>query len=543
VSRAPFRVVVLVCLAGLLPFSDAAAADRTNIPLKNWGGFSVFRDAVYDDLERLVTAGLADRVLLSTKPISRIEAARIVARAIENIRRDEAGTYNGRRDLEPVLDRLTVEFEVELASLGVRLSGDYDRAPGYFSLVPVDRAQAYAGYANHQFSLANNRGLSFKRGVNSGQTFESRAQVGDFLTVYLQPELLENEDFQAARLAAGYAKLTLFNLELLVGRDSLWWGPSLHGSLGLSNNAAPLDQVRIGSAEPFLLPWVGPWVGPTKVLFFLAQLESRRDHPRAKLSGMRLDVAPFRSLEIGAWRAVLFDGDDRPRLSLEDYPTAIFNPGAGDPINGSIGAPRFRNNSLYGLDADLRFHDVSQYYLPTRDLRVYGEFYSDDTCCNNNWFTANVLPRQGAIGWLAGVHFLGLLNQDGLDARAEYAKSSRDSYDHFQFTDGYWTRGHVISHSMGTHGEDYYARVSYRATRPLLIGIELNRAYVGSTIQGIVPLRQRRLGGGLDLSYSFWDRYSVFVQYLVSDVKNRQFVAGNDGFDHLLRVEFTRSFR
>lgn len=50
-------------------------------PFEELGGFAVFRDALYDDLERLVTAGLADRTLLSTKPLSRIEAARIVARA------------------------------------------------------------------------------------------------------------------------------------------------------------------------------------------------------------------------------------------------------------------------------------------------------------------------------------------------------------------------------------------------------------------------------------------------------------------------------
>src|SRR5437870_1722572 len=94
---------------------NSVAADRTNIPLKNWGGFSLYRDAVYDDLERLVTAGLADRVLLSTKPLSRTEAAKIVARAVEKIRSDESGVYNARRDLEPILDRLTEEFRPELA--------------------------------------------------------------------------------------------------------------------------------------------------------------------------------------------------------------------------------------------------------------------------------------------------------------------------------------------------------------------------------------------------------------------------------------------
>src|SRR5204863_105165 len=89
---------------------------------------------------------------------------------------------------------------------------------------------------------------------NWGGFSESRAQIGDFLSVYLQPELLENEDYDAARLATGYAKLTVGNVELLVGRDSLAWGPGYHNGLLLTNNAAPLDQIKIGAAGPFLLP-------------------------------------------------------------------------------------------------------------------------------------------------------------------------------------------------------------------------------------------------------------------------------------------------
>ena len=57
-------VLLLVVTLGL-PVG-AHAGDRTNLPLKNWGGFSLYQDAVYDDLERLVTAGLADRTLLNT---------------------------------------------------------------------------------------------------------------------------------------------------------------------------------------------------------------------------------------------------------------------------------------------------------------------------------------------------------------------------------------------------------------------------------------------------------------------------------------------
>ena len=51
------------------------------------------------------------------------------------------------------------------------------------------------------------------------------------------------------------------------------------------------------------------------------------------------------------------------------------------------------------------------------------------------------------------------------------------------------------------------------------------------------------MGGGIDVSWRFWERYSLFAQYLVSSVKNRHFSAGEDGFDHLVRLELTRSFR
>ena len=268
-------LVIVAILA--LPFA-AAADDRTNLPLKNWGGFSLYRDAVYDDL-----------------------------------------------------DRLMEEFKVELAGLGVRLP-DSPTPPGVFSFTPVDRAQVYAGYANHLLSLVNEQGHSFKRGANGGLTFESRLQIGDFLTLYVQPELLANEDYTAVRLATGYVKLTFWNIELLFGRDSLAWGPGYHNGLLLSNNAAPLDQIRLGSAEPFLLPWIGQWVGPMKALIFLAQLEERRDHPHAKLAGMRLTVSPASFLELGASRAVMFDGCC-PYLALSKYPSAIFVSSFGNDSN------------------------------------------------------------------------------------------------------------------------------------------------------------------------------------------------------------------
>ena len=76
-----------------------------------------------------------------------------------------------------------------------------------------------------------------------------------------------------------------------------------------------------------------------------------------------------------------------------------------------------------------------------------------------------------------------------------------------------------------------------------MLGVDIDRATIGNTAAIVQGAQEKRFGGGLDVSYRFWDRYAFFVQYLVNDVKNRSFVAGNDGLDHLVRLELTRSFR
>src|SRR5438132_6165929 len=53
-ARSSLATVVVVLVATFVSLADAIAFDRTNLPLKNWGGFSEYRDATYDDLERLV---------------------------------------------------------------------------------------------------------------------------------------------------------------------------------------------------------------------------------------------------------------------------------------------------------------------------------------------------------------------------------------------------------------------------------------------------------------------------------------------------------
>src|SRR3989338_1972948 len=127
-----FSALLLLFAIGYLPFPIAHAFDRTNVPLKNWGGFSVNRSWVYDALEKIVLAGLADQALLNTKPLSRVEAARIVAQAVRRLDWDKYGDYNHRGYLEDVIYQLVEEFGAELAEMGVKTPLNREASPGFF---------------------------------------------------------------------------------------------------------------------------------------------------------------------------------------------------------------------------------------------------------------------------------------------------------------------------------------------------------------------------------------------------------------------------
>ena len=73
----------------------------------------------------------------------------------------------------------------------------------------------------------------------------------------------------------------------------------------------PLDMIKLGSDQPFRLPWVLRGLGEWKVNSFLAQLEKDRDFSHAKIFGLRLSWMPASWLEIGLNRLTQFDGGGR----------------------------------------------------------------------------------------------------------------------------------------------------------------------------------------------------------------------------------------
>ncbi len=505
------------------------AADRTNVPLRNWGGFAINRHWTYDAIEKLVLAGFADRAVLNTKPMSRLEMAKIVAQAVKKITEGEGELYNERQDMEDVLYRLVEEFQPELADLGVEAALQRGEPHKFFFLKVVDHVQARAAFAKDDALLENNQGDFLRKGVSGRLAALSKAQVGDFFSVSLLPEVRFDKTDVVGRLLEGSAKLTGWGVEVQAGRESLWWGPGFHGSMLFSNNPQPFDLIKLGSAEAFTLPSIFKYLGPIKATFVLGQLEEHRDIPNTKLAGLRLDLAPTSFLELGFGRAVQFDGRGRS-LRVLDYPRAIFTAGSDVPSSP------LQTNSLLSADLTLRLRNLDRYLPLFKDLEFYGELGWDDTCCNDIY----VPLRPGGI---VGIYAPNLFGSSQTELRVEFAATSNIQFTHFLYITGYSFQGRPIAHFIGTKGSDFYVRIARWLRPDLLLGLQFDDARIGPVANGTLDFpRERRLSIGPDLSYRFSKALSFFGATQLSSSDNLGFVPNRDKKNFLLRLEATYSF-
>lgn len=121
-------------------------------------------------------------------------------------------------------------------------------------------------------------------------------------------------DNKSLRFDGSYLSYLLGNWAIGVGSLDRWWGPGWHSSMILSNNARPTPGIFIqrNKADPIDLP-VLKHLGPIQLVTFMSQMESsREDYSRPRLWGMRVNLRPHPSLEIGLSRTAMWGGEGRP---------------------------------------------------------------------------------------------------------------------------------------------------------------------------------------------------------------------------------------
>jgi hypothetical protein len=506
-----FQGVLLFILLASIP-SVGHALPSSDIPLNS---------SIYPALDKLVGWGLVESSLQGDRPFSRLEAARQIFEAEKKLQ---------LRFAPPAIHQLIRRLQATLADALVEVEGQ--ATSSYFK--PLRRAElsyvyqegeplALVGVAARQFPLNyNNFGLDYREYHNGQLLLAAEMRLGPLLLDW-QPitQIQEGgEDADASfRTLQGKVALGLGLVEVSAGRQSLWWGQGRHGTLLLTNNAKPLDMLRVTNPSPVLLPWVFKFLGPFRFDAFWSRLEKDRTIPEPYFAGLRFDFKPLPILEIGAARTVMFGGEGRPDVDFSEFLTIL----GGKNLEGGADT----SNSLAALDARVR--------LPFFwNAEFYGELGGEDEADS---FIANT-------AYLVGLYLPRIEPSGRASLRLEYADLSRlDNnsppwYRHGIYRSGYTYDGKILGHHVGGAGKDLFAELRLMLPGAVTLSLSVNEERRGSD----QPVIEKHLQSSMNLEWSIGDNLSLQGRYAFDRVDNLAYHSQVKGDFHLAEVGIVTSW-
>jgi len=350
-KAAAFALACFLALALVAaPAAPAGADPREVLPYNHWA---------YAALYRLAASGLAPLWAASARPLSRGEVAVMVAQATERAgtgspgqsastgaASQSAGTVApGPGDLAD-LEALQAEFAEELRMLA---AGEAPPAgprlgigvTGWLSSGPAPRDSRHSGSGVELGRLYLAGRVARKQGPGGTQTPEGTQGSGGAQTS-------EGSRGVLAGLQGILADLGR-NVTLQAGRDTLRWGPGYRGAFLLSDNAGPLDFLRLSAT--------GERLRFTKLVGPLADRERW-------LYALRLDWRASDTLRVGLGEVVVGQGGPYWFYALNPVPGVSY--AALVHLRGRAG---FNDNYNLALDFDWALRP---------GVVLYGELYADD---------------------------------------------------------------------------------------------------------------------------------------------------------------------
>jgi hypothetical protein len=357
-------IIISALLLTQISFVSSHAASSTNVALEN---------DLYRDMEFWATEGLIESQLSSIKPLARSEVGKQILAALDKCDAME----NKSATCINIQEHYAKLFAAEIAET---------RSPRNTVSTFVKPVEAFSvsyNYLNGPFPIYNNEGIQYGEGSNAMIQLQSQARLWEVFSFYAEPILMYNQHFYQTedgsnadvRLHKGYAKLTLWNVDLQVGRDSLWWGPGYHSALLMSDNSQPFDMIKLSNPEPVLLPWIFSFLGPAQFNLIFSQLNDVRTGSEANpfLYGLRFDIKPHPFLELGVSQLVMFGGSGHRDLSLNDIITILYSNNVQPR-----GSATDRKQEV-AIDIALTIPNIKKYVLLIDGIKFYCEVGADDT--------------------------------------------------------------------------------------------------------------------------------------------------------------------
>jgi hypothetical protein len=466
------------------------------VPLDSW---------IYPAIERLAALGYVKSDSLGIRPWTRLECARLLSEAGM-----VAADVQGSADVQELFGSLTEEFSGESS----RLSGEQNLHAQvesvYQQAVAISGKPLTDGYHFGQ-TILNNYGRPFQQGFSTALGTSGWAVAGPFV-IYGRGEyerapsgpalsaaalsFISTKDYlpqnapilpiaatSRFRLLDAYVGMNVANWQVSFGKQSLWWGPSTGGTMAFTDNAAPLNMLRLNRVSPFRLPWIFSYLGDLRLDFFLGQMSGQHFinnrelglqaqgsylqylSPQPYLSGGRISFKFTPNLEFSMSKTTLYGGPGNP-LTL----TTLLKSSLG--LHVSTGPPVLGLSEPIG---DGRSSVDFSYRLPKLRnwLTLYGEGFSEDE--------VSPLNTPGKSVWQGGIYAPKLPRINRLDLRLEGGSTSPVDfsscngcfYHNFQYVNGYTNDGQLMGTWIGRAAQGEAIRSNYWISATKTIGIAL----------------------------------------------------------------------
>ena len=324
-------------------------------------------------------------------------------------------------------------------------------------------------YINHQFKLANRNQTRIKAQIaNKNKRFTSFGdQISDKNSFSVQSSImfenvaikfapsytLDPIDGDKVRFDESYIAAFIGNWVLSFGQQDRWYGPTWDTSLSLTNNARPITAFSISrkSAEPFTIPFTEfniPWT----VTSFMGRMNDERVVKNTLLWGFRLNIKPFKNLELGITRLAQWGGDGRSH-SLSTF-TDILLGKSNCGIDDVVCDENTKNPANQQAGYDLRY----SFNLFDTPMSFYGQKFAED----GSEGTFNYITKaQPQIGLDAHLNIFGKASTVFIELADSLADCGvRDNigdcyYEHSSYATGMRYKGRTIGSTYENDAKTY----------------------------------------------------------------------------------------
>jgi membrane-associated phospholipid phosphatase len=475
----------------------------TFVPLDSW---------VYPAFDRLAGLGYIHTAVAGLRPWTRMECARLIEEASEGLEADESAN----RAASALLERLRLEFSAEAGLLDGGRNTAANLESVYVRAVSISGPALTDGFHFGQ-TVSYDFGRPFERGTNGQAGAAFRTAMGP-IAIYIRTEYQHAPEAPAPsdavrgiialrdlvpeppavavaavnrpRLLDAYVAVNLGNWQILIGKQSLEWGPGPGGSMLWSDNAEPVDMVRLVNSEPTRLPGLLKYLGPARVDQFIGRLGGDTFIRRPFIYGNKINFKPLPNLEFGYGRTVTIGGVGGEANPLT--PGNFFDSFFGLHSNGILGGS-VPGDSHANLDWTFNVPKVRNYIV------LYGDWYTDDDAIGIT------VPARSA--YRPGIYITHFPGAPKLDLHIEAANTESPlvfpngtgntgdlNYWNFVYRDGYTNNGNLIGNVVGRMGQAYQGWLSYWLSPRNILQLIYKNSSVASAF---IP------GGGA------WQDYSV----------------------------------